>query len=64
MITLDNYAKQSLESFQQSKKDDFETVDEVNKRIMENLKVKPNLELNKNPEVEKKIPEPTAEGTF
>ena len=65
MITLDNYAKQSLVSFQQSKEDDFETVDEVNKRIMENLKVKPNLELKKNPSEEETVPEPTtAQGTF
>ena len=64
MITLDNYAQQSLGSYQQRYKEDYETVDEVNKRIMENLKFKQSSEAMKNPE-EAKVPEPSSiQGMF
>ena len=64
MITLDNYAQQSLGSYQQRYKEDYETVDEVNKRIMENLKIKQSSEATKNPE-EAKVPEPSSiQGMF
>ena len=64
MITLDNYAQQSLGSYQQRYKEDYETVDEVNKRIMENLKIKQSSEATKIPE-EVKVPEPSSiQGMF
>ena len=64
MITLDNYAQQSLGSYQQRYKEDYETVDEVNQRIMENLKIKQSSEAKKNPE-ETKVPEPSSiQGMF
>ena len=64
MITLDNYAQQSLGSYQQRYKEDYETVDEVNKRIMENLKIKQSSEAKKSTE-EAKVPEPSSiQGMF
>ena len=64
MITLDNYAQQSLGSYQQRYKEDYETVDEVNKRIMENLKIKQSSEALKSTE-EAKVPEPSSiQGMF
>ena len=64
MITLDNYAQQSLGSYQQRYKEDYETVDEVNKRIMENLKIKQSSEATKIPE-EVKVPESSSiQGMF
>ena len=64
MITLDNYSQQSLGSYQQRYKEDYETVDEVNKRIMENLKIKQSSEATKSTE-EAKVPEPSSiQGMF
>ena len=65
MITLDNYAQQSLDILQQRNKEDYETVDDINKRIMETLKVKPKTD-EKKTVVEEKVAEPssTTQGTY
>ena len=65
MITLDNYAQQSLEILQQRNKEDYETVDDINKKIMETLKVKPKTD-EKKTVVEEKVVEPssTTQGTY
>ena len=56
VTTLDNYAQHSLGNYQHRYKEDYETVDEVNKRIMENLKIKQSSEATKSTE-EAKVPE-------
>ena len=65
MITLDNYAQQSLKILQQRNKEDYETVDDINKKIMETLKVKPKTD-EKKTVVEEKVLDPssTTQGTY
>ena len=64
VTTLDNYAQHSLGNYQHRYKEDYETVDEVNKRIMENLKIKQSSEATKIPE-EVNVPEPSSiQGMF
>ena len=64
MITLDNYAQQSLEILQQRNKEDYETVDDINKRIMETLKVKPKTDEKKVAEERVAEPSSTTQGTY
>ena len=41
MRQLNQYAQQSQENYQEKFKDDYEPVEDVSKRLIENLKVRP-----------------------